>query len=151
MQYAAVEKAKRINWRKDMTGGAGGLVKIALVGAVRYGYKGAKFEQNKHYLVKADRAKLLLRLTSDSGLFIFKVVGKDHTPQRVIPVAAPVREIPVVDTTKSSEDQFQDVLDAEVDGADVVGDPADDVETVDVSGKGDATVIVSGDEEGVEV
>jgi uncharacterized linocin/CFP29 family protein len=103
-----------------MTGGVGGRVKVELVGAVRYGYKGDKFEQNKHYIVKADRAKLLLRLASDTGLLMFKEVGKDHVTHRVVKAAPVIQEVPVVDTTKSLEDQFQDVLDAEAKNVEVV-------------------------------
>jgi hypothetical protein len=106
-----------------MTGGAGGRVKVELVGATRYGYKGDKFEQGKHYIVKADRAKLLLRLASDTGLLMFREVGKDHVTHRVVKAAPVVKAIPVVDTTKSLEDQFQDQLDAE----------AKDVEVVDIT------------------
>ncbi len=86
------------------------LVKIQLVGALRYGYKGDKYEQNKHYLVKSDRAKMLLRLTTDYGLFVFKEVGKAHTPVAERPVTPRVRPIEVVDTTKTLEEQFDDKL-----------------------------------------
>ncbi len=88
----------------------GELVKIELVGALRYSYKGEKFYQNKHYLVKADRAKLLLRLTTDYGLYVFKEVGKAHSPVAEVPVKPRIRPVPVVDTTKTVAEQFDDAL-----------------------------------------
>jgi hypothetical protein len=92
------------------------LIKIELVGTNRYNYKSKKFERGVHYMVKADRAKTLLKLTTDHGLFVFKEVGKAHTPVAPQPVRN-TRRIPVVDTTKTpaeQHDQLMGDLDAEM-------------------------------------
>lgn len=89
------------------------LVKIELVGAIRYGYKSEKFERNVHYMVKADRAATLLNLTTDNGFYVFREVGQRHTP--VAAQAAPaVRSKPVVDTTKSAEETYDESVAAAV-------------------------------------
>lgn len=84
-----------------------GLVKIELVGCLRYSYKSEKFERNVHYMVKADRAASLLRLTTDHGFYVFKEVGERHVPVAPRPVAR-ARAVPVVDTTKTAEEQYDD-------------------------------------------
>lgn len=89
------------------------LVKVELVGALRYGYKGEKFERNVHYLIRADRAKLLLRLTTDQGWHIFREVGKVFQP--AAPVAPRVeRALPVVDTSKTEAERHDEALTASV-------------------------------------
>ena len=90
-----------------------GLVKIQLVGAIRYGYKGEKFERGVHYMVKADRAATLLALTNDAGFYMFREVGE--RPQAVAAPAVPKqRSVPVVDTTKTAEEQYDEAVAAAV-------------------------------------
>jgi hypothetical protein len=89
------------------------MVKIELVGAIRYGYKSEKYERGVHYLVKADRAASLLRLTTDHGFYVFREVGQRHVP--AAPQAArQARTIPVVDTSKSQAEQFEEALNSAV-------------------------------------
>lgn len=86
------------------------MVKIELVGALRYGYKGDKYERGMHYLVKEDRAKLLLRLTTDKGFHVFRQVGATHTPVAPRPAPKVERDLPVVDTTKTQAEQYDDAV-----------------------------------------
>lgn len=95
------------------------LTKIQLVGARAYSYKGMKFARNKHYLVPSDRARLLLKTTTDVGMKIFKEVGKPFEPMAREPEAPPVREMPVVDTTREKTDVFEEEL---------LGEDDDDIE-----------------------
>lgn len=86
------------------------MVKVELVGALRYGYKGDKYERGVHYLVKEDRAKMLLRLTTDKGFHVFRQVGGDFVPVAPRPAPKVERDLPVVDTTKTKEQQYEEVL-----------------------------------------
>jgi len=129
-----------------------GMVKIELVGCLRYGYKGDKYEQNVHYMVKADRAKLLLRLTTDYGYHVFKEVGKAFQPVAT-KAPAPERVLPVVDTTKTEEQQYDEQLTA---SAEAIVDEAKPVVVVgadkepDISEEEAEVILEEAEEEEVE-
>jgi len=110
------------------------LKKIELVGARAYSYKGDQYHQNTHYMVKPDRAKLLLRLQSDYGFKVFKEVGVRLAPVVEQPQGTPEGKARVIDTTKSKEEQFEDELLAEAVEADA-GKPI--VDTTEEAGTDD--------------
>ena len=91
-----------------------GMTKIELVGCVRYGYKGSKYERNIHYLVKDDRAKLLLRLTTDHGFMVFKEVGKPFQPVITEQPVEKERDLPVIDTSKTEAERHDEAVVAAV-------------------------------------